>query len=132
MSLALASYKLRFHDEHVRAVPARDAAGCVFAGPGVDLRGDAARAVLTLAAPFLAWLEAHEPGAVVRALSVDLAKRRVLMTLEGGPAVRPRVIRIDPPHSDALLREVAPLEAALSAACAEILSRRTRGAREGH
>ena len=125
MSLALASYKLRFHEGHVRAVPSRDEAGCPFAGPGVDLLGEEARAVLDLAGPFRAWLEAREPGVVLRSLSVDLASGRVLITLE--PAAQeqnPRVVRIDPPHSDELLREAAPLERVLADACVEKLRRR--------
>ena len=127
MSLALASYKLRFHDDHVRAVPSSDEAGCPFAGPGVDLRGDEARAVLALASPFRAWLDAREPGVVLRSLSVDLASGRVLITLEPAAATQnPRVVRIDPPHSDELLREAAPLERLLATACVEKLRRRAQ------
>ncbi len=124
-SLPLASYKLRFHEDHVRAVPARDEAGCPFAGPGVDLRGAEARAVLALAGPFRAWLEAREPGITLRSLSVDLASRRILITLEPmTPEQRPRVVRIDPPHSEDLLASAKPLEAALGAACVTKLRRR--------
>src|SRR4029079_14682712 len=102
-----------------------DEAGCVFAGPGIDLRGDEARPVLDLAGPFRAWLEAREPGVVLRSLSVDVASRRVLITLEPATAEqRPRVVRIDPPHSDELLRDAAPLERSLGAACLEKLRRR--------
>jgi hypothetical protein len=126
VSVALASYKLRFHDEHVRAVPARDEAGCVFSGHGADLRAEGARTILSLATPFRAWVEAHEPGAVVRSLSVDLASHRVLITLESNVGARPRVVRIDPPHSEELLRRAAALEAALGAACADALGKRTK------
>ena len=112
----------------MRAVPARDEAGCAFAGPGVDLRGGEAEAILALAAPFRAWLEAREPGVVLRSLSVDVASRRVLMTLEPNPGERPRVVRIDAPQADDLLREAAALVAALSAASAEKL--RARALRE--
>jgi len=107
----------------VRAVPARDEAGCPFAGPGVDLRGADAIAILSLAGPFRAWLEAREPGITLRSLSVDLASRRVLITLEpmtsgdGGTQERPRVVRIDPPHSEELVASAAALEAALGEAC---------------
>ena len=97
----------------------------MFSGPGVDLRGDEAHAVLALAAPFRAWLEAREPGVVLRSLSVDVASRRVLITLEPNPGERPRVVRIDAPHGDDLLREASVLEAALSAACADKLRSRT-------
>jgi hypothetical protein len=81
-----------------------------------------------MATPFRAWLHAREPGVVVRSVSVDLASQRVLMTLEPNPGERPRVVRIDAPHGDDLLREAAVLEAALSAACAEKLRRRARPA----
>jgi hypothetical protein len=90
----------------------------------VDLRGEEARAILALAAPFRAWLEAREPGVVLRSLSVDTSSRRVLITLEPNPGERPRVVRIDPPHGDELLREASALEAALGAACAVKLRRR--------
>lgn len=98
----------------------------MFSGPGVDLRGEEARAILALATPFRAWLEAREPGVVLRSMSVDLTSHRVLITLEPSPGERPRVVRIDPPHGEDLLREASALEAALSAACAEKLRRRTR------
>jgi hypothetical protein len=125
-ALTLASYKLQFHEDHVRAVPARDEAGCPFAGPGVDVRGDEAQAILALATPFRAWLEAREPGVTLRSLSVDLASQRVLITLEPIAEQRPRVVRIDPPHSDELLAAAAPLEDALRAVCTHKLRLRTR------
>jgi hypothetical protein len=126
--LALASYKLRFHEDHVRAVPAKDEAGCPFAGPGVDLRGDDARALFVLAAPFRDWLEAREPGVTLRSLSVDLLAHRVLITLEPMAAdQRPRVVRIDPPHAGELIEAAATLEAALGVACIEKLRRRVAG-----
>ena len=129
--LPLASYKLRFHEDHVRAVPARDEAGCPFAGPGVDLRGDEARALFALATPFRAWLDAREPGVTLRSLSVDLAAPRVLITLEPMAAdQRPRVVRIDPPHAGELIAAAAPLEAALGAVCMDKVRLRGRG-REG-
>lgn len=126
-ALPLASYKLRFHEDHVRAAPARDEAGRPFAGPGVDLRGDEARAILALAGPFRVWLEAREPGVVLRSLSVDRVARRVLITLEPMAAEqRPRVVRIDPPHSEELIDAAGSLEAALGARC--IAKLRARGA----
>lgn len=127
-TLRLASYKLRFHEEHVRAVPSHDAAGCAFAGPGVDLRGEDARAVLALAAPFRAWLEAREPGVELRSLSVDVASGRTLITLAPKAGERPRVVRIDPPHASDLLREAAPLEKQLASACVDALRRRLQRA----
>ena len=108
----------------MRAVPARDEAGCAFSGPGVDLRGEEARAIMALAAPFRAWLEAREPGVVPRSLSVDLAAQRVLITLQPNPGERPRVVRIDAPHGGDLLREASALEAALCEACAGKLRQR--------
>jgi hypothetical protein len=128
--LPLASYKLRFHEDHIRAVPALDEAGCPFAGPGVDLRGEEARALFALATPFRAWLDAREPGVTLRSLSVDLAAHRVLITLDPMAAdQRPRVVRIDPPHADELIAAAAALQAALGAVCTEKL--RLRGAGRG-
>ena len=130
--LPLASYKLRFHEDHVRAVPARDEAGCPFAGPGVDLRGNEARALFALATPFREWLDAREPGVTLRSLSVDLAAERVLITLEPMAAdQRPRVVRIESPHAGELIAAAAPLEAALGAVCIEKLRRRAGGVAEG-
>ena len=97
-------------------MPDRDEAGCPFDGPGVDLRGAEARAILALAGPVRAWLEAREPGVVLRSLSVDRAGRRVLITLEPNPGERPRVVRLDSPHSEDLIADAAALEAAIAAA----------------
>ena len=110
----------------MRAVPARDEAGCAFAGPGVDLRGDEAAAILAQAAPFRAWLDAREPGVALRSLSVDLASRRVLITLDPTTAdQRPRVVRIDAPHSEELIEGARALQASLGEACAMKLRNRT-------
>jgi hypothetical protein len=123
--LPLASYKLRFRDDHVRAVPARDEAGCPFAGPGVDIRGEEARPLLLLARPFREWLDAREPGVTLRSVSVDLGTQRVLITLEPMAAdQRPRVVRIDPPQGDELIAATVPLESAIGALCIEKLRRR--------
>jgi hypothetical protein len=103
-------------------VPLRDASGCPFAGPGVDLRGDEARAVLDASAPLDAWLRAREPGVVLRTLSVDRRSLRVLVTLEAVP--RPRVVRFDPPQAIELLEAAKRLEELLGAACARALERR--------
>jgi hypothetical protein len=127
------SYKLRFHDVHVRAVPARDEAGCPFAGPGIDLRSADAKAILDspeLVGSFRAWLEAREPGVVLRSLSVDLESRRVLVTLEPTELEqRPRVVRIDPPHSEELIAAAEPLKVALVDACNKALRRRAERGR---
>jgi hypothetical protein len=124
--IPLASYKLRFHEHRIRAVPARDESGCPFAGPGVDLRGEEARALFALATPFREWLEAREPGVTLRSLSADRVAARVLVTLEPlAGDQRPRVVRIDPPHAGELLSAAAPLEAAIGALCMEKLRRRS-------
>jgi hypothetical protein len=116
-SLPIASFKLQFVERRVRIVPARDASGCAFAGPGVDLVLAEADDVLALARPLLAWLEAREPVRV-RSLSLDVGRRRLLVTLAAdavGPAAeaRPRVVKIDPgvdaASSDELVGLAAPL-----------------------
>jgi hypothetical protein len=133
--LPLASYKLRFRDDHVRALPARDEAGRPFEGPGVDFRGEEARLLLALATPFREWLDARERGVTLRSVSVDLAAQRVLITLDPMAAdQRPRVVRIDPPQGDDLIAAAVPLEAAIGALCIEKLRRRVgvrRGGAEG-
>ena len=124
MSLPLASYKLRFHEQHVRALPAEGDDGCPFAGPGVDLRGEAAREIFALAAPMRAWLEAREPGIVLRSISVDRRRPRVLVTLDNA-GERPRVLRFDPPYASELVEAAAGLERRLGEACAAAV--RARG-----
>ncbi len=113
--LPIASFKLHFVERRVRALPATDASGCVFAGPGVDLVGDEADTVLALARPLLAWLEAREPVRV-RSLSFDVGRRRLLVTVEpvpGGADGRPRVVKVDPrvdaSASDELLGLAGPV-----------------------
>lgn len=83
----LASFKIRFHDEHVRAVVAGHP------GPGVDLRGDDARRAIAAAKPMLEWLSAREPGVDVRSISVNDA--RILVSLSAEP--KPRALRIEAP-----------------------------------
>lgn len=108
----LRSFKLRFHDVHVRVVLAD------FEGPGVDLRGDDAKGCFGLAKPMVAWLLAREPSVTLRAMSVDSAARRVLVSFEDAHATatrgpRPMVLRIDPPESSELIDRAAPLIARL-------------------
>lgn len=96
--LEILSFKLRFADEHARVMPKTDARGCPFAGPGVDLRGEDAQRAFAAAKPLIALLAEAEPGVVVRSLSVDLAKPRLLCTLEPSTPEkdpRPRVVRIE-------------------------------------
>jgi hypothetical protein len=106
--LRVRSFKLRFHDEHVRVVPA------TFDGPGVDLRGDEARQCFDLAKPMIVWLLARQPSVTLRAMSVDVEARRVLVSFEDAHATgvrgpRPMVLRIGPPESSELLDCAAPL-----------------------
>ena len=94
----IASFKLQFRERRVRVVPALDLSGRPFTGPGVDLVLGEADALLALARPLLAWLEAREPVRV-RSLSLDVGRRRLLVTVDPGVAVaggRPRVVKIDP------------------------------------
>jgi hypothetical protein len=143
--LRLRSFKLRFFDGHIHAVPATDARGCPFAGPGCDLRDERAAAVLDAAGPVLDVLREVEPGVVVRSLSLDLERRRLLATLEppggdaasgrtggsrgrlaaGAAATRSRVVRIDAGALfDRCLAAAAPCIARLERECAVSLSRR--------
>jgi hypothetical protein len=148
--LRLRSFKLRFFDGHIHAVPATDAAGCPFGGPGCDLRGARAAAVLDAAAPLLEVLREVEPGVTVRALSIDLERGRLLATLEattatadveagagGGagdgagdaaaPGRRPRVVRVDAGALlDRCVEAAAPCIERLSRECAASLARRAR------
>lgn len=106
--------------------------GCAFDGPGVDLVGEVAtRDAFAAAQPLVDWLAAREPGIVVRSLSVDFVRGRVLATYtpEGPPpssGARPNVIRVDPPLSSELLDLSARLCALLARAAAERLALRRR------
>jgi hypothetical protein len=92
-ALPIASFKLQLAERRARILPARDASGRAFPGPGVDLVGDETTEAFALAAPLLAWLVAREPVRV-RSLSLDVQRRRLLVTVEATP--RPRVVKIDP------------------------------------
>lgn len=120
--MKLASFKLRFHETHVRIVPSD------FDGPGVDVHGDAARACFDLAKPMIDWLLQREPSVKLRAMSVDLTKRRVLVSFEDAHAVsvvlRPIVLRIEPPESSELIDKGAPLIARLETLAGEAIKRR--------
>jgi hypothetical protein len=94
-----------------------------FVGPGVDIRGQDAARILELAKPMIAWLEAREPGIVMRSLSVDRDKQRVLVTLEQEGA-RPRALRFDPPSATELIDAGARAEAAIGEAAAVRISKR--------
>ena len=122
MPLPLASFKLRFFDRRVRIVPAEDEHGASFAEPGVDLVDADADAVLGACGVLLDWFHEREPGVVVRALSFDLARGRVLASLEDG--ARPRVLRIEDLD---LLDRAAPVAGQLGElALAKLRARRAR------
>jgi len=120
--MKLASFKLRFFETHVRIMPAD------FDGPGVDVHGDAARACFDLAKPMIDWLLQREPSVKLRAMSVDLAKRRVLVSFEDAHAVasvtRPIVLRIEPPESSELIDKASLLIARLETLATEAIRRR--------
>jgi hypothetical protein len=125
VALPLASYKIRIHDTHVRAVPTRSTDGTPFTGPGVDLRGVDAEAVIDAARPVIAWLDAREPGVVVRSISVRTAGPRVLVSLApAGLDPRPRAVRFDPPHADELREAAREAERVIGEACVRVLERR--------
>ncbi len=120
--IRLRSFKLRFADTHVRIVPATDALGCPFAGPGVDLRGDDATRVLGAASDIVKWFTDREKGARLRSFSIDLETGRALATIEDTP--RPRVIES---RGDVELRAAADVLAPLLCAlCAATLARRVQ------
>jgi len=122
--MKLASFKLRFHETHVRIMPLD------FDGPGVDVHGDAARACFDLAKPMIEWLLQREPSVKLRAMSVDLVKRRVLVSFEDAHAVasviRPMVLRIEPPESSELIDKAGPLLSRLETLAKDAIARRPR------
>lgn len=137
--MQIASFKLRVADVHVRIVPDVGDDGCPFLGPGVDVRGPDARAILDAAAPLLRALTEMEPGVVVRSLSVDRRRPRVLATLVPAPTPaarvagdvivradeRPRVVRIDGGALlDRMLALAEPLMASLEHHAREAIARR--------
>ncbi len=124
-AIPLASYKIRFADVHVRAVPACDLAGAPFVGPGVDLRGADAVAAIEVARPVIAWLDAREPGVQIRSMSVKTAGPRVLVSLAPlGIDPRPRALRFEPPFADELREAAREAERVIGEACARMLARR--------
>jgi hypothetical protein len=129
----LRSYKVRIADRHARIVPAQDEKGCPFQGPGVDLRGEEAERAIEAAAALIKVLMSFEPGIVVRSLSLDLERPRLLVTLDPltpDKDMRPRVVRIDGgPALEAILEASGPLTNMLTDAARRALARRNR--REG-
>lgn len=137
--MQIASFKLRVADVHVRIVPDVGDDGCPFAGPGVDVRGPDARAILDAAGSLLRALTDMEPGVVVRSLSVDRRRPRVLATLDPAPALssraagdvalrvdeRPRVVRVDGGALlDRMLALAEPLVSLLEHHAREAIARR--------
>jgi hypothetical protein len=131
-AVPIASFKLQFASRRVRVVPALDRSGCPFTGPGVDLLLDETDAIFDLARPLLAWLEAREPVRV-RSLSLDIGRRRLLVTIEpigataetGADAApsRPRVVKIDAsanPGDSAAAQELVDLAGPLIRRLGEI------------
>ena len=128
--MQIRSFKLRVADGHVRVVPKTDEAGCPFAGPGVDLRGPRAEEAFEAARPFFEALAAFEPGVVIRSLSFDFDKQRLLATFdpttpEADP--RPRVVRIDGgPALRTLLPHALALATCLAALARPVLAERPK------
>jgi hypothetical protein len=125
--LPIGSFKLNFAGGRVRIVPARDLSGRPFAGPGVDLVGAEATTAIGIAVPIVAWLQEREP-VLVRTLSLDVARARLLVTVEEKP--RPRVVRIDPridaSASAEILERAAPLLRHLGGIARDKLAARVR------
>ena len=112
----VASFKLRLFEDHARVA--------LTSGEiGVDLRGEDARAAFAAARPIFAWLDAREPGARFRSLSMDLTTGRVLVTIDDG-AARPRVVRVDAPASAELVEAAADVVRFLSERAAAKLAAR--------
>jgi hypothetical protein len=123
--MRLASFKLRFHETHVRILPAE------FDGPGVDVHGDGARACFELAKPMIEWLLQREPSVKLRAMSVDLETRRVLVSFEDAHAVATRkvapiVLRVEPPESSELIDRAGPLIVRLEKLASDAIASRPR------
>jgi hypothetical protein len=76
----LVSYKLRFHDHHVRMTISHDAHGLPYRGPGLDLRGEPAVEAFALAHHAHKWLLIFEPDTLLRALSMDLTISRAIVS----------------------------------------------------
>lgn len=111
----------------MRAVPACSPDGAPFTEPGVDLRGNDALVVIAAAKPIIAWLDAREPGVVVRSISVRTDGPRVLVSLAPRPHDRrPRVIRFDSPHANELRDAAREAECMIGDACLRVLAARAR------
>ena len=128
-ALPLTSYRIHLEDVHVRAVPARDARGASFVGPGIDLRGADAHAAIEAARPVVAWLDAREPGVVVRSISVKTEGPRVLISLAPlGADPRPRAMRFEGSYATELRDAARDAERVIGEACSRVLARRDAGA----
>lgn len=125
-TLPLASYKIHVRERRVRAVPEVGLDGSPFSGPGVDLLGADAAAAIEAARPIVAWLDAREPGVVVRSISVSTARPRVLVSVDPVPGgdPRPRTLRFDPPWAVELRDAARGAERVIGEACVRVLERR--------
>lgn len=108
-------------------MPRTDAQGCPFGGPGVDLRGDDARAIIAAAAPVVRWLDEREPGVRVRSISIRVSPPRALVSCASiTPSdPRPRALRFEPPFAEELRAAARGAEALIEEACRRALARRT-------
>lgn len=71
----------------------------------------------------IAWLEAREPNIVMRSLSVDHERQRVLVTLDQ-QGDRPRALRFDPPSSTEIIDAGREAERAIAEGCARAIAKR--------
>ena len=102
----------------------------------MDLRGEAADEAIGQAGPLLDAIRAFEPGVVIRSVSIDLEKQRLLATLDPTTPEadeRPRVVKIE---GGPAMRGLMPLAEVLAAALARLAkpvlaARRTSESGEG-
>jgi hypothetical protein len=104
--MEIESFKLRLRDTHVRVLPKTGLQGKRFAGPGVDLLGADAVAIIRESEGFIAWARARDSTCEVRSVSVQLEPHRVTISLDDVHQAahgKPQVIRIGPPESSELM-----------------------------
>lgn len=84
--------------------------------------------MIAAAAPVITWLDAREPGVIVRSISIRTDGPRVLVSAEPVATplgdTRPRALRFDPPFADELRRAAAEAERLIGEACVRALERR--------
>jgi hypothetical protein len=125
-ALRLRSWKALFDERRIRVVPRALSDGRPFLEPGIDVLGEAARALFGLLQPILDWFAAREPGATVRSLSFDLDRGRALATLRFDEPGRGHVqaLRVDEATSPDLFDLARSAEPAVAAAATVVLARR--------